>query len=59
MLLGGYLRNAGLDSQTAEDAISLTDPYIFSGMLIGGVLPFALSGLVARGSRKAVAPLIQ
>ena len=59
LMLGGYLRNANLDSQKTEDSISLTDPYIFSGMLIGGVLPFALSGLIVRGSRKAVALLTE
>jgi len=37
--------------------ISLTDPLIFAGLLLGGIFPFVLSGLTVRAARKAVSPL--
>ena len=57
-LFGGYLKNAKLDSTKAEELISLTDPLIFAGLLIGAVFPFLISGLTTRGSRKASHSLI-
>jgi K(+)-stimulated pyrophosphate-energized sodium pump len=59
ILFGGFLRNASLDSESAETGISLTDPQIFTGLMIGGVLPFILSGLAVKGSRKAISPLVK
>ena len=55
-LFGGFLRNSRIDQSNA--AMSLNDPLIFSGLLIGAVFPFILSGLTVRGSRKAVKPMV-
>ena len=57
-LLGGFLRNAGLDTPASETALSLNDPLVFSGLLVGAILPFLLSGLAVKGSRKATALLL-
>jgi Na+/H+-translocating membrane pyrophosphatase len=56
-LFGGFLKNASLDSSQAEDTISLNNPQIFAGLLIGAIFPFIISGLTVRGSRKTTRQL--
>jgi inorganic pyrophosphatase len=52
-LFGGFLHSAGIDFSTA---ISMTEPVIFAGLLIGAMLPYLFSaftiksvGLAAQG----------
>jgi len=52
-LFGGFLRNASLDGKNSEQLISLTNPIIFAGLLVGAIFPFIIAGLTIRGSRKA------
>jgi Na+/H+-translocating membrane pyrophosphatase len=52
-LFGGFLRNASLDSLISEEEISLTEPLIFTGLLLGAMLPFAFAGLVIRSINNA------
>jgi Na+/H+-translocating membrane pyrophosphatase len=58
-LFGGFLRNSFLDLPIAEGSISLTDPVLFTGLLIGAIFPFLLAGLSVKASRKATEPLIE
>jgi K(+)-stimulated pyrophosphate-energized sodium pump len=55
-LFGGFLSNAHLDTAQAETVISLTDPLIFTGLIIGGIFPFVLAGLTVKAARKGVVP---
>lgn len=55
-LFGGFLSNVHLDTPDTEGLISLTDPLIFTGLLIGGIFPFVLAGLTVKAARNAIPP---
>jgi Na+/H+-translocating membrane pyrophosphatase len=54
-LFGGYLFNINLHTIDSEDAISITEPLIFTGILLGAMVPFLISGIVLPSVQKTSA----
>jgi inorganic pyrophosphatase len=55
-LYGGFLHNAGLEFSTF---ISLTQPEIFSGLLIGAMLPYLFSAFTIKSVGKAAQGMVK
>lgn len=55
-LYGGFLHNAGLEMSTL---ISLTQPEIFAGLLLGAMLPYLFSGFTIRSVGKAAFGMVE
>jgi Na+/H+-translocating membrane pyrophosphatase len=49
-LYGGFLHNAGLEFSSL---ISLTEPEIFAGLLLGAMVPYLFSALTIKSVGKA------
>lgn len=49
-LYGGFLHNAGLE---LKSLISLVEPEIFAGLLIGAMLPYIFSAFTIKSVGKA------
>mgnify|MGYP002366456178 CR=1 FL=1 len=56
-LYGGFLHNAGLASSTAS--ISLTEPSVFAGLLVGAMLPYAFSAFTMKSVGKAALGMVE
>lgn len=56
-LYGGFLHNA--DLTRAEKSLSLTDPAVFAGLLIGAMLPYAFSALTMKSVGKAALGMVE
>jgi Na+/H+-translocating membrane pyrophosphatase len=52
-LFGGYLFNTNLYKISSEDDISITEPLIYAGVLLGAMVPFLFSGIILPTVRKA------
>jgi H+-translocating diphosphatase len=54
-LYGGFLHNAGLEFSAL---ISLTEPEIFAGLLLGAMVPYLFSALTIKSVGKAAAGMV-
>jgi inorganic pyrophosphatase len=54
-LYGGFLHNAGLEFSSL---ISMTEPEIFAGLLIGAMLPYLFSGFTIKSVGKAAQAMV-
>lgn len=57
-LFGGYLFNANLYKLASEDDISIDEPLIFVGVLLGAMVPFLFSGIILPSIQKTAAELL-
>lgn len=57
-LFGGYLFNTNLHQLISEDSISITEPLIFTGVLLGAMVPFLFSGLMLPAVKDVAADLV-
>lgn len=57
-LFGGYLFNTNLHQFISEDSISITEPLIFTGVLLGAMVPFLFSGLILPAVKDVGADLL-
>ena len=57
-LFGGYLFNTDLHRYISEDSISITEPLIFTGVLLGAMVPFLFSGLILPAVKDVGADLL-
>lgn len=57
-LFGGYLFNTDLHRFISEDSISITEPLIFTGVLLGAMVPFLFSGLILPAVKDVGADLL-
>jgi inorganic pyrophosphatase len=55
-LYGGFLHNAGLE---AKSLISLVEPEIFAGLLIGAMLPYIFSAFTIKSVGKAAFGMVE
>lgn len=55
-LYGGFLHNSKL---TAGNGLSLTDPSVFAGLLIGAMLPYAFSAFTMKSVGKAALGMVE
>ena len=55
-LYGGFLHNAGLEFSSL---ISMTEPEIFAGLLIGAMLPYLFSGFTIKSVGKAAQAMVK
>ena len=58
-LFGGFLHNAGLDTDLAAKDIALTKPEIFAGLMIGAMLPYVFSAFTIRSVGKAAFGMVE
>lgn len=56
-LYGGFLHNAGLESN--DSAISLTKPAIFTGLMIGAMVPYLFSAFTIKSVGKAAMGMVE
>jgi Na+/H+-translocating membrane pyrophosphatase len=55
-LYGGFLHNAGLE---LKSLISLVEPEIFAGLLIGAMLPYIFSAFTIKSVGKAAFGMVE
>ena len=55
-LYGGFLHNTGLEFSSL---ISMTEPEIFAGLLLGAMLPYLFSGFTIRSVGKAAFGMVE
>ena len=55
-LYGGYLHNCGLENSSH---ISLTQPEIFAGLLLGAMLPYIFSSFTIKSVGKAAFGMVE
>jgi len=55
-LYGGFLHNAGLES---SNLISLTEPEIFTGLLLGAMIPYIFSSFTIKSVGKAAFGMVE
>ena len=55
-LYGGFLHNSGL---SGEKGVTLTEPLVFSGLLIGAMLPYAFSAFTMKSVGKAALGMVE
>ena len=58
-LFGGFLHNAGLDTNDTASDIALTKPEIFAGLMIGAMLPYVFSAFTIRSVGKAAFGMVE
>jgi inorganic pyrophosphatase len=59
-LYGGFLHNSGFVSKTIPNQIiGLTEPLVFSGLLIGAMLPYAFSAFTMKSVGKAALGMVE
>lgn len=58
-LFGGFLHNAGLDTDASASDIALTKPEIFAGLLIGAMLPYVFSAFTIKSVGKAAFGMVE
>lgn len=56
-LYGGFLHNSGLTGDTNK--VTLTEPLVFSGLLIGAMLPYAFSAFTMKSVGKAALGMVE
>jgi Na+/H+-translocating membrane pyrophosphatase len=56
-LFGGFLHNSGLTVN--KTALSLTDPMVFAGLLVGAMLPYAFSAFTMKSVGKAALQMVE
>jgi inorganic pyrophosphatase len=54
-LYGGFLHNSGL----TDNKVTLTEPLVFSGLLIGAMLPYAFSAFTMKSVGKAALGMVE
>jgi Na+/H+-translocating membrane pyrophosphatase len=56
-LFGGFLHNSGLTVNNAP--LSLTDPLVFAGLMVGAMLPYAFSAFTMKSVGKAALQMVE
>lgn len=56
-LYGGFLHNAKLDD-SRKTQVSLTDPVVFAGLLLGAMLPYIFSAFTMKSVGKAALGMV-
>jgi len=59
-LFGGFVTVSGIDKTNgqAEDSLSILNPFVFSGLLIGAMLPYWFSALTMKSVGKAALAMV-
>lgn len=58
-LYGGFLHNSHLSGTSEEEKVTLTEPLVFSGLLIGAMLPYAFSAFTMKSVGKAALGMVE
>ena len=56
-LFGGFLHNSGLTQ--SRHPLTLTDPLVFAGLLVGAMLPYAFSAFTMKSVGKAALQMVE